>query len=247
MKNLKLVILLLTLGMTVSCAKENKVSNSVPAVVVPPPGTPYVPPGIGLGQAPGVVNGTEFGGTANLTIVSTTVMSEYTGRPMNNPQNIKITLNMVKGGATFGGTAKISYTDNNWPYEGFFTAGQSAEATKYNRAFSYGGETVWHGVFEDFMGGLVVVIDQIVDLGDGGGAQDAVGGTVWFKNFGLTYAPHPPTYCWFVSLGPYDCRPWPDGNGMNTYQSKNPGAGYVKLGSFTGLSLKAAFNHEKPF
>lgn len=245
MKNLKLGILLLALGMTVSCAKESKVASQTPMVTPPPAGTPYIPPGTGPGQNPGSAN--QYGGTAALTIVSTAVMGEYTGRPMNNPQNIKITLNMVKEGTTFGGTAKISYTDNNWPYEGFFTAGNSAEATKYNRAFSYGGQTVWHGVFEDFMGGLVVVIDEIIDLGDGAGPQDTVGGTVWFKNFGLTYAPHPPTYCWFVSLGPYDCRPWPEGKGMNTYQSKDPGAGYVKLGSFSGLSLKAAFNNEKLF
>jgi len=164
---------------------------------------------------------------------------------MNNPQNIKVNLNMVKtSGGTFGGTATISYTENGGLYTGYFTAGSSPEATKYNRTFSIGGKTVWHGIFEDFMGGIVVVIDDIVDLGDGAGTQDLVSGSVWFKNFGLTYAPHPPTYCWFPYAGPYDCRPWPSGNGVNTYAAAEPAGGYVKLGTFTGLSVKKAFNNE---
>ena len=110
------------------------------------------------------------------------------------------------------------------------------------------GQKVWHGVFDDFyFGALVVVIDGVSDLGDGQGAQDLVSGTVWMKNFAATRAPHPPTYCWFVSFGPFDCRPWPVGEGMNTFASKDPQGGYVKLGTFSGLSLRAAFNNETVF
>lgn len=264
MKNLKLGILLLTLGMTVSCAKESKVANTVPAVVIPP-GTPYIPPGVGPGGSPGTGSTTEWGGSATITLAGASMseqlatFGDYTCPPLalrfnlchrpNNPQNLKLTLNMVKYGQGFGGTARISYTDNNIPHEAFFSAGDSEASAKYNVAFSYGGQTVWHGVFDDFaFGGFVVVIDEIIDLGDGAGPQDTVGGTIWFKNFsGDATFYHPQTYCWFVSLGPYDCRPWPEGKGMNTYQSKDPGAGYVKLGSFSGLSLKAAFNNEKLF
>ncbi len=242
MRNLKLFFLVASLAMTISCAQEKKSSGaSAPEVQVPPAGTPWVPEGTGPGQNPG----TQYGGTAALTIPNLAVFGQYTGRPMNNPTEIKINLNMVKtDGGTFGGTATITYKDNGYYYKGYFTTGSTAKATQYNKVFSYGGKTVWHGIFEDFMGGLVVVIDEIVDLGDGGGSEDLVNGTVWFKNFGLTYAPHPPTYCWFVSLGPYDCRAWPSGTGMNTYAHKDPQNGYIKLGSFTGLSIKAAFNNE---
>jgi hypothetical protein len=243
MKNLNLLILLLSVGMVVGCAKESKSGDSVPYANVPPGGMPYVPPIVGPGQAPG----TTYGGSAPLSISSLSTMSQYTGRPMNSPQNVRINLNMLKDGSTYSGTATVTYTDNGWAYEGYFTTGSSSEATKYNIVFVSGGEKVWHAVFEDFMGGFVVVIDGVVDLGDGQGAQDSVNGSVWFKNFGLTYAPHPPTYCWFVYKGPYDCRPWPDGNGMNTAQSPNPGAGYVRLGNFSGMSLRAAFNNEKVF
>lgn len=240
MRNLKLLILIASVAMTVSCAKEKKANtDSVPTVVVPV--GPYVPPTTGPGQNPGSI----YGGSAALTIPSLAVFSEYTGRPMNNPQDIKINLNMIKSSSssTFGGTATITYTDNGIAYQGYFTAGSSSAATKYNVTFNYAGNNVWHAVFEDFMGGLVVVIDQIVDLGDGG-PVDLASGSVWFKNFGLTYAPHPPTYCWFVSLGPYDCRPWPDGKGMNTYQSPYPQAGYVQLGTFSGMSISKAFNNQ---
>ncbi|MGE3386920.1 MAG: hypothetical protein AB7K41_09350 [Bdellovibrionales bacterium] len=243
MKNLKLIFLVATLAMTVSCAMEsNKSQTNVPTLSVPTDGSPYVPPVTGPGYNPG----TQYGGSAPLTIESVPRMSQYTGRSMNNPQNIVVNLNMVKtSGGTFGGTVTITYTEAGYPYVGYFTAGNSAEATKFNRSFSYGGKTVWHGVFEDYIGGLVVVIDEIVDLGDGQGAQDTVSGSIYFKNFGLTYAPHPPTYCWFAYAGPYDCRPWPEGKSMNTYANSIPtNTGYLKLGTFTGLSIKKAFNNE---
>lgn len=248
MKKLNFILMVVSLALTVSCAEENKKSSSVPTVTIPAAGTPYIPPSFG----PGLNAGTLYGGNAAITISSLSRMSEYTGRAMNAPQDIKLNLNMVKSsGGTFGGTARITYTDIHpytgvrTPFEGYFTAGSSADATSFNRLFSINGKTVWHGNFEDFLGGLVIVIDEIVDLGDGQGPQDTVNGSIWFKNFGLTYAPHSPTYCWFISLGPYDCRGFPSGDSMNTYQSIEPTNGYVLLGRFTGMSLKAAFNNEK--
>lgn len=244
MKNYNVLSVLLIAGLLIGCAKESQKQTQSAATVTPPPnGQPYIPTAVGPGQGPGSL--LQYGGTANLNVVNLDVMSQYTGRTMNNPQNIRLNLNLTKSsGGTFGGVATITYVDGGYAYQGYFTAGTSAEATKYNRWFDYGGQRVWHGLFEDFIGGIVVVIDNVIDLGDGQGAQDTVAGTVWFKNFGLTYAPHPPTYCWFVSLGPYDCRPWPDGRGVNTYADKNPGGGYVQLGTFTGLSIKAAFNNQ---
>lgn len=238
-KHFEIIFLIVALAMTVSCAMESKTTNN--PVLDATTGVPYAPVTVAPGYDPGYL----YGGSVTLAIESVGVMSDYTKRIMNNPQNIMLNMNMTKtSGGTFGGTATISYTDGPYAYKGYFTAGHSAEATKYNRAFTWNGKQVWHGVFEDYMGGLVVVIDEVVDLGDGMGSQDTVSGTVWYWNFNDTYAPHPPTYCWFVYYSPrnYDCRPWPSGNTVNTYADKNPGAGYVKLGSFTGLSLKKAFN-----
>lgn len=244
------VLTLLVISMwAISCAKKvgnsatnNVVANNNGPVVTIPPG-PYTPPQ----QIPGT--GNIYGASAPLTITSVSVMSDYTQRPMYNPQNIKVNLNLVKYGSTYGGDVTISYTDYNAPYNGFFTSGHGTEPTKYNKFFSKNGKWVWHGFFEDFYGGLIVVIDDgVADLGDGSDpVLDKVSGSVWFKNTAFTYAPHPPAWCWFVSLGPYDCRSWKSGNGVNTTAAVEPNAGYVKLGTFTDLDVKAAFNNQLDF
>ncbi len=247
MKHLLAASLIALMAFNISCAKKTAGQVAQDPGIVIPEG-PYVPDGNGPGEGPG--ESLQYGGTATLAVSSLAVMGEYTGRPMNNPTNIKINLNLLRKGKsdqgddTYGGVVTVTYTENGSNYEGYFTSGSSANHNKFNVWMQHNGKSGWHGVFEDYLGGVVVVIDEVVDLGDGQGPSDSVGGTIWFKNFGLTYAPHPPTHCWFVSLGPYDCRPWPDGRGMNTYSSLDPAGGYKKLGKFSGMSLKKAFNEE---
>jgi len=246
-KKAKILIATLLATAAVGCAKENKSGGGtgVPYVTPPPPGTPWTPPTNGPGQGN---NNNQFGASATLSITSVSTMSQYTQRPMNNPTNIRVNVNLVSTGNNsngtpiYGGTVSVSYIDSGYSYNGSFTSGTTAESTSYNIWYNFGGTKAFHGFFEDFMGGLILVIDQVIDLGDGGGMQDLAGGSVWFKNFGLTYAPHPPTYCWFVSLGPYDCRSWPWGDGVNPYQQITPNNGYIQLGTFSGLSLNKAFN-----
>lgn len=243
MKQWKHILVALTgLVVLAGCAKEKKKapdSEPAPPIVEVPQG-PYVPPGEGPGQGPG--ENWEFGGTATLDIVSNSRMSDYTGRPMNNPTDIRVNVNLEKYGNGYGGHVTISYVDNGYQEQGSFTSGSSNEEVKYNIWLHKGGEYAYHGFFEDFLGGVILVIDEFTDLGDGSGPEDSVGGSVWFKNFGMTYAPHPPTRCWFVSLGPYDCRAWKTSRGVETTRAIEPDGGYVKLGTFSGLSLKEAFN-----
>lgn len=255
MKRKMIIILTLAGLMVMGCAEEKKIAappTPTPLPYVDTNGGVFVPNGNGPGEGPG--DNWEYGGTAEMSIVGgLSNFSEYTGRTMNIVEDLKINVNMTKYGDGYGGTVSISYLekyyqdDTGTVREGSFTAGSSDKSAKYNRWFTSNGQTVFHAVLEDYMGGLVIVIDEFVDLGDGGPVTDLVGGTVWYKNFGLTYAPHPPTYCWFVSLGPYDCRPWPSGEDMNTFMSKDPQAGYIKVGRFSGLSLDEAFNGEHPF
>ncbi len=250
----------LVIGLALSsfgCAKHkgaasaNASDTSVPLVDVP--STPFVPDGAGPGNGPGA--NWEYGGQAPLTVTSLSTMSDYTGRPMNNPQDIKINLNLKKYGNGFGGVVSIAYRENGQDFQGYFTSGTTAETNKYNVWFTKNGTTAYHGFFEDFMGGLIVVIDSVVDLGDGGTTNDLVSGSVWYKNFGLTYAPNPlygylpefgrpKTYCWFISLGPYDCRAWKKDRVVETTRDINPDNGYTKLGTFGGMSLGEAFNGE---
>lgn len=49
--------------------------------------------------------------------------------------------------------------------------------------------------------------------------------------------------CWFLTSGPYDCRTWRSGKGVNTFKAVNPNDNcYSKLGTFHGLNIFKAFN-----
>lgn len=227
--------------MAVGCAKKESILVASNNVNIPNDGSSYEPPVQGPGYDPGY----HYGATAPMSLTSLDIMSQYTGRPMFNPQQVEVTLNLKRYGESYGGTVRISYTDYGHRYQGFFTSGHSAYETKHNVWFRKGDKDIWHGFFEDYLGAIIVVIDGVTDLGDGGSDKKATG-SVWFKNFGYTYAPRPPAWCWFVSLGPYDCRAWKSGEGIKSPQNRSiyPDAGYKKLGSFSDLDLKKAFNGE---
>lgn len=174
----------------------------------------------------------------------------------------------------FGGKVSIKFKEGTTSYTDDFTSlpfassyntvtGVEANNTHNRLSADYpelGGKIGYHGFFEDmrvqrlvpptpyapiFGGAIILVIDQTNDAGDGQGPTLA-NGSVYFKNFIGQYpmGPLPNTHCWFISSGPYDCRSWPSGNGVNTKASIYPNNGYVKLGSFTGLDIKKAFNNE---
>ena len=48
--------------------------------------------------------------------------------------------------------------------------------------------------------------------------------------------------CWFLTNGPFDCRTWRQGNGVNTVRDVEPDDScYSRLGTFEGLDIKKAF------
>lgn len=214
---------------------------------------PFTPNGSGPGQGPG--ESWEYGGYAPLNLQSINRLMEYTQQARNNPQDVRINLNLThRGGDRYGGTVTISYTDNGQYYEGYFTSGESSSDNKYNIWFEKSGKTVYHGFFEDFLGAIIIVIDGLESAGDGL-PPSLASGRVYFKNFDFTNAPNPltgtlpyfgspRTYCWFISLGPYDCRAWPTSRGVETTRAINPDNGYKLLGSFNSLILDDAFNGE---
>ena len=52
--------------------------------------------------------------------------------------------------------------------------------------------------------------------------------------------------CWEFYTGPFDCRTWRSGKGVDTFTAINPnGSCYTKLGTFQGLDLLKAFNVKK--
>lgn len=237
----KVLTLIVLSSLAVSCAKENAASNTSTSQYLQSTDT-TVPYQTTDTTQPGYVNTSIWGSSADFNIVSPGTLQDYAGHPIYNPSNFKIEVNLTPYTNSYGGTVTISYYDNGVTYQEQFTSGHSADETKYNRFVTVGGTKVWHGFFEDYLGAIVIVIDKSVGLGDGDTSDTTASGSIWFKNFGATYAPHPPTWCWFVSLGPYDCRAWPEGRGVNTSESIYPNNGYQKLGSFSGLNLQKAFN-----
>jgi hypothetical protein len=252
----RIALILIACIAAVNCAKKG---NSNPgaaqeeatgitpgAPIIPDPTGPFVPPATGPGQNPGT--GFLWGGTSDFVFENVSTYREYTQRYITNLaqlSNVKINLNFDRYDTSYGGTVTIRYLFNGQEYEGFFTGGHSASATRYNIWFQNLGNNVWHGFFEDFMGGIVVVLDGTASLADGVQPTDTVSGSVWFKNFDPSWD-HPSTYCWFVVGGPYDCRTWKKDGAVQTKQAVYPLAkdGYQKLGSFTGLNVLDAFNDD---
>ncbi len=240
------LLVLITALTVVHCAKKEGADTSSGST---PAAQAYYPPVVGVGQNPGA--NLIYGGTSPFKFESASVYRDYSKRyiqNLNQLSDVKVNLNLGKIGDAYGGTITVQYVYGGTTYQGFFTSGDTAEAVKYNIWFTKSGNKVWHGIFEDFLGSIVVVIDGVASLGDGLAAEDKVTGSVWYKNFEITpYTNvHPPTYCWFVSLGPYDCRAWKSGNGINTKQGPEPlsGDGYTKLGTFDDLDVSKAFNGE---
>ncbi|MCB0379593.1 MAG: hypothetical protein KDD33_13970, partial [Bdellovibrionales bacterium] len=150
---------------------------------------------------------------------------------------------------TFGDGGCGQYDDCN-------TVSGNVKNQKYNLlSTTYpekNGAPAYHGFFEDtqvrrlspptpylpiFGGAVILVIDKFIDLGDGAGPSSA-SGSVWFKNYLGNYpmGPLPLTHCWFISSGPYDCRSWKNGDGVNTKKSLYPQNNYIKLGTFNNLN-----------
>lgn len=264
MKKLVISLFAISTLILMGCASEksvNPVAEGVPYVDM---NQAYVPPGNGPGVGAGANGNWIWGATAPLEINGSTssaknyLLSEYAGHSINTPTDVRMNMNFKKIGNNWGGVLTISYTDTDGYHEGYFTTGGSAAEVKYNVWYQANGQTVFHAVLEDgcpggssingTCGGVVIVIDEVIDLGDGEPVE-VVGGSIWFDNFTPTYAPHPPTRCWFVYFEdgdtPYDCRPWPVSKGNNTYASVNPSSSHYKLlGRFSGLNINEAFNGE---
>lgn len=258
MKKPTLIFMGILSVLLMGCAEKKSTKNAdapqdSDLTVIDPGEDPFVPVGSGPGQGPG--DDWEYGATATFSLHSLERLMEYTMQARNNPQNVRINVNLTnKGGNKYGGTVSISYTDGGQYYEGYFTSGDSGSDNKYNIWFTKDGKEVYHGFFEDYYGAIVVVVDGLESDGDGQ-APDKASGRVYFKNFDLAYAPNPlygylpgwgnpRTFCWFISIGPYDCRAWKSGNGVDTTRAINPDSGYKLLGSFSGLDVEDAFNDD---
>jgi len=237
----------------VGCAKKSSTIQPDPAAVIsgtPTPGTDSRAPDPGLKYT--------SGSTATFVPDSIGVLTQYAAtHPLNAPTKFQVNVNLSDiGSGRYGGVVQISYYDNGNYYNGYFDAGSGTVQASYhnidtgkvtaefNQWFASGGKQVFHGFFQDQYGAIVLVVDDSLASGDGG-LPTEVNGSIWFKNFAATYASQSSEKCWFIQIGPYDCRTFIGSNGgVNTTSALNPSTadGYVRLGKFTGLNVKSAFN-----
>ena len=277
MRKLNLILVAVIAALAVGCAKDSDNGSSGRTVLPPTDFTPYIPPA-GPGLSPGT--NWEHGATTDLDVTISS-LAFYTGWTPNTPTNVRMNLNLQRfepaNGASkpsFGGTVSIGFDDNGFSYEDTFsslvnenhwygsgTVSSNRENNKYNVWFVHQGDDVWHGFFQDQYGAVIVVIDASDDEGDGQGPS-TVDGSIWVMNFpnqynSLVFTPSP-TSCWFVTLGPYDCRTFKVGGQVNTESALYPSLenatqgtaleprseGYRKVGDFQGLNFSDAFNGE---
>ncbi|MBO9665515.1 MAG: hypothetical protein J7501_01710 [Bdellovibrio sp.] len=256
MKNLNTQMMVLVAAfamMGVGCSNKMSAVEPSNTVVSGDGGTsiPTAPDGTDSGTDSGSVS---YSNEATFTPVSINEMNMYVGtHPMNDPQNFKLKLQLQDvGNGRYAGTVNLSYTDTGVYYNGTFTAdagrNQSLSGLKdnntlvaeYNRWFTYNGKAAFTGFFQDTYGAIVVVVDNVVNQGDGQGGS-IIKGSVYWKNFAQMPAGHigqsPYRSCWFIYNGPWNCR----SSSVINKSSTVPSDGYRKLGTFSGMSKSAAF------
>jgi hypothetical protein len=251
-------ILGLALLMNVGCAQEKNSGNaSAPPPVVQPPcergcdaggsNVPVAPGGSGGSNGQG---GYYSGATAAITNVQSLGELFFNSYP-NNPQQIQVNIDMNRSRDSViisyvdGGVYKEAGLGTQHPYS-------SHSNSSYNGWVTEGSSRVYKGFFQDEYGAVVVVIDKVLNVGDGQPAP-YVGGSIWFQNFGDN-----PTYdnphwkywsevrdrmCWQITYGPYDCRTFLVGSSVVMNSSPDPttrgpsrSKTFKKLGNFNGLS-----------
>ncbi len=192
--------------------------------------------------------------------------------PLNAPTNIQVNVNLsqVEAGR-YSGKVTISYVDNGNTFTSELVAGSGRNTSfpnwydndrlesEYNYWFNFNNRLVFTAQFEDPYGAIVLSLEPEAAATTGHDAEPIANstykGTIYFKNFTAprntdgpwiqNYGGAPNTYerirqCWFTYYGPYDCR-------SGEIQQKTSivpgsGAGYQALGTFTGLTIKTAFN-----
>ncbi|MCM2281537.1 MAG: hypothetical protein NDI61_06795 [Bdellovibrionaceae bacterium] len=252
-RTLMTLLIAASFGMNLGCAKEKGGAASTPAPTAA--GTfPQAPRGDGTGGS-----GTLAGSEVPLTVESRSRLAEFFFQePVNDPQNIRIGMDVGVEGNGFGGELWIKFEDNGRVREAVLSTVHPwysgvSDASK-NQWFQYNGQTVFKGYFQDEYGAVIVVIDNTLSQGDGSPAE-LIGGTVYFQNFQKTVWQNPQQgplrMCWQIELGPYDCRAtmkvgtpsaWSPTGLYPVEISESWDTPYKRLGSFFNMVRSQAFH-----
>lgn len=209
------------------------------------------------GNLPGTITTSTGTNTVAFTPVSIGEMNSYVAlHPLNAPTNFQLTVALSQDSqGLYSGNISLSYDDTGVHYASNQSAGSgqniylpysssnNLSVDAYNYWFNLNGQTVFSGFFQDAYGSLVLVIypaSGSAPSGDGlpGATPTTVNGEIWYRNFAYSQVPQgPDRSCWFITLGPFQCGSSPviNKNGLQPTDS------YRLLGTFTGLSVSAAF------
>lgn len=263
----------LSLGLMASCAQDNgwKSSDAGAAAVTD---TGRSTPNLDDTLSP---QGSDYfssypGASVQFTPDSLATFNKYVAtHPLNNPTDFRVYMDFNDvGNGRWAGDVVIAYRDNGQIYSGNFSTTNPSGYQKnrvsykdwyknkpnaeFNQWFNFddgsGPKQVFHGFFQDQYGAIVVVIDESLDLGDGGGAHE-FSGSIWFKNFKLAPAPQymgsHGEQCWFLlPPSPYECGTFKVGGNDSkivTTSALYPTNGYQRLGTFQGVKAAKAFRN----
>lgn len=282
LKSKYLKALLLSSLVLAGCAKESGGGST--ASPNPPVDGSNIPPVV-----PGTLDahplaGLTTGATIDFQFDSVATLNNYVQmHPVNDPQNMKMNVELRKRQYTSGsstidtyeGRIYLGYFDTGNYYIATFESGYGVNGVKnpdspstyqkpesqFNRWFngtvSGNNILVFHGFFQDRYGAIMLVVDGGVDSGDGSGYTQ-VNGSVYYMNFPVGYASQSPEKCWFISIGPFDCRTFVTSNQVQTTSAVYPfgispktpltqrgygSPGYQRLGTFQGLDKIKAFGN----
>lgn len=197
----------------------------------------------------------EVGSTVDLHIKNVATMSDFVMRPLNNPTKIQLNVNLEDwGDGAFGGTIRVAYEDEKKYKINEFRAGKDEFDVQHNVWFEDDGDEVFHAFFEDEYGAVILVVDGTTDLGDGI-QSGKLSGSIWYKNFQHSDAPNPSyeclpgfgcpdTRCWFIEIGPYECRSFLVNDEIRTTSMVYPNNDFKILASFSQLIREDAFLEE---
>lgn len=233
----------------VGCGGSSKVSNGnsvTPAPAPTPTPTPETPAST---TWPYSVSGE----VATFVPVSYEMLNTYVAiRPLNNPSDVKININLhnITGTSFYAGKIQIGYTDNGQFYYGSFTAGDGKNSNcsncrdngLYEAAPNFwstiGGVKTFMAYVQDQYGSLIIVMEAET-AGADGEAGGLLKGRVYFRNFanGL-YPQSSERKCWYLYAGPYACY----SNNMSQKLSSTDFSDgtYRLLGTFSGVNRAKA-------
>jgi hypothetical protein len=252
----KLVTIIFIALFAIGCAEQKLNTSDEAQTEEVTTEIPYVPPGQVISDSPSTY--WDDGATVELNLEGSSAMGkieklmDFAGTNLNDPTGLQLNVVLEKRGDGWGGRIMTGFYNNGDFHEYTMVNGDTStysntslvEAAKYNVWFESNGDAVWHGFFQDNYGGIVLVFDQMESPGDGQ-PPTSVSGSVWFKNLGNYEGSNfPPTHCWFISIGPNDCRAWKSGNSVSTTTAVNPDNGYTKLATFSNLDIVEAFGED---